>query len=114
MATKLFIGNLSYGVTGDILGELFATVGTVISAEVIIDRATNRSKGFGFVEMADDAATQAAIDKLNGHNLEGRDLVVNEARPKEPRSNGGADRDRGQSRSSGQSRGGRGSGGRIY
>lgn len=114
MATKLFIGNLGYGVTSSTLRDLFATVGQVISAEVIVDRYTNRSKGFGFVEMADDAGTQAAIDELNGKDLEGRDLVVNEARPKEPRSNGGGDRDRGQSRSSGQSRGGRGSGGRRY
>lgn len=87
MSTKLFIGSLAYAVTDDSLAEFFAQVGTVESAKVIIDRDTGRSKGFGFVEMADEEGAKAAIDQLNGKELEGRALVVNEARPQAPREN---------------------------
>ncbi|HVS58125.1 MAG TPA: RNA-binding protein [Candidatus Saccharimonadales bacterium] len=92
MATKLFVGSLPYSTTDDELQELFANVGTVVSAKVIFDRETNRSKGFGFVEMSSDDEAKAAIDKLNGTDFGGRSLIVNEARPqekREPRSFGG-------------------------
>lgn len=85
MATKLFVGSLPYSTTDDDLKALFAEFGEVISAKVIIDRDTNRSKGFGFVEFDDDAAAKAAIDKLNNSEIGGRTIVVNEARPQEPR-----------------------------
>lgn len=85
MATKLFIGSLSYNVTEDQLRELFETAGTVTSASIIMDRDTNRSKGFGFVEMADDQEAQAAIANLNGKDLGGRSIIVNVAKPKEDR-----------------------------
>lgn len=85
MATKLFIGKLSYDTTNDSLQALFAQYGTVVSAQVIIDRETNRSKGFGFVEMEDDAAAQEAIKALDGQEFEGRNIVVNVARPREDR-----------------------------
>ena len=90
MATKLFIGSLSYNVTEDQLKELFAASGTVVSASVIMDRDTNRSKGFAFVEMDTEDQAQAAINTLNGSELDGRSIVVNIAKPKEdrPASNG--------------------------
>jgi cold-inducible RNA-binding protein len=87
MATKLFIGSLSYNVNNDRLRELFEAFGTVESANVITDRDTNRSKGFGFVEMSTDQEAQAAIDGLNGKEVDGRTIVVNIARPKEDRPN---------------------------
>lgn len=83
MATKLFVGSLPWAVDDAKLEELFAEFGQVESAKVIIDRDTNRSKGFGFVEFADDAAAKTAIDKLNNSEMNGRTIVVNEARPKE-------------------------------
>lgn len=86
MATKLFIGKLSYDTTDQSLQAHFATYGKVISAQVIIERDTNRSKGFGFVEMEDQAAAQQAIDALNGKEFEGRTIVVNVAKPREDRS----------------------------
>lgn len=95
MATKLFVGSLPYSTTDGELEELFANVGTVVSAKVIFDRESNRSKGFGFVEMSSDDEAKAAIDKLNGTELGGRNLIVNEARPQAPRENrsfGGGDR----------------------
>ena len=98
MATKLFIGSLSYGVNDDQLADFFSGVGTVVSAKVIIDRETGRSKGFGFVEMSTDDEAQAAVKQLNGKELDGRPIVVNEARPqekREPRSFGGNDRGNG-------------------
>ncbi|MCA9327908.1 RNA-binding protein [Candidatus Saccharibacteria bacterium] len=85
MATKLFVGSLPWAVDDNQLQELFAEFGEVTSAKVIIDRETNRSKGFGFVEFEDDAAAKAAMDKLNNSELNGRTIVVNEARPLEPR-----------------------------
>lgn len=81
MAKKLYVGGLSYGTSEDTLRESFAQAGTVESASVIMDRATGRSKGFGFVEMASDADAENAINMWNGKELEGRRLTVNEARP---------------------------------
>ena len=89
MGKKLYVGNLSYDVSSSDLEAMLATHGTVLSAEVISDRATGRSKGFGFVEMESDDHAQAAIDALNGQETGGRTLTVNEARPREPRSGGG-------------------------
>jgi RNA recognition motif-containing protein len=85
MATKLFVGSLPYSMGDDDLKELFAEFGEVASAKVIIDRDTNRSKGFGFVEFNDDAVAKTAIDALNNKEVGGRAIVVNEARPQEPR-----------------------------
>lgn len=85
MATKLYVGNLDYGVTGDQLGELFAQAGKVVEATVISNRYTGRSKGFGFVEMGSDEDAKKAIEMFNGKDFQGRNLVVNEARPREPR-----------------------------
>jgi cold-inducible RNA-binding protein len=101
MATKLFVGSLSWNTTDDSLREFFAAAGTVTSASVIVDRDSGRSKGFGFVEMSSDEEAMAAIDQLNGKELDGRAIAVSEARPREdrPRSfggggNGGGNRDR--------------------
>ena len=85
MAKNLYVGNLSYSVRDDELKELFSQFGKVDSARVITDHDTGRSKGFGFVEMPDDAEAQAAIDALNGKENNGRTLTVNEAKPREPR-----------------------------
>ena len=82
MSTKLFVGSLSFSVNEDQLKELFQTVGTVVSSAVITDRDTNRSKGFGFVEMSSEEEAQKAITELNGKDLEGRSIIVNEAKPK--------------------------------
>lgn len=82
MAKKLFIGNLPYQTTNEDLGEFFGQYGEVLSAAVIMDRATGRSKGFGFVEMANDEEADAAIAKGDGAEFEGRKLTVSEARPK--------------------------------
>ena len=87
MATKLFVGSLAWATTDDSLQAFFSQVGTVVSARVITDRATGRSKGFGFVEMSSDADAQKAVAELNGKELDGRTIVVNEARPMEPRDN---------------------------
>ncbi|MDB5181299.1 MAG: RNA-binding protein [Candidatus Saccharibacteria bacterium] len=95
MATKLFVGSLPYSVTDDDLSQMFSDFGTVASAKVIFDRETNRSKGFGFVEFENDAEAKAAIDALNNKDIQGRTIVVNEARPQEarpPRRDFGGDR----------------------
>jgi RNA recognition motif-containing protein len=89
MATKLFVGKLSFDTTNDSLQALFAQYGTVVSAQVIVDRGTNQSKGFGFVEMEDQAAAQAAINALDGKEFEGRTIVVNVAKPREDRPQSG-------------------------
>ena len=89
MGKKLYVGNLSYGVSDSALEQLFSQFGTVQSAQVIQDRATGRSKGFGFVEMDNDAQAQAAIEGLHERELDGRRLTVNEARPREDRGGGG-------------------------
>jgi len=85
MATKLFIGSLPWAVNDQELEDLFKDFGTIVSAKVIMDRESGRSKGFGFVEFADDDAAKAAMEKLNGSDLQGRSIVVSEARPLEPR-----------------------------
>src|SRR4030081_3251379 len=104
VAKKLYVGNLTYDTTEDNLVELFSEYGEVLSAQIIIDRDTNRSKGFGFVEMADGA--DEAANALNGQDFRGRNLTVNEARPKEDRGRGGY----GGGGSGGGSRGGCGGG----
>jgi len=88
MAKKIYVGNLSFGVTDSALEQLFAAHGTVVSAQIIMDRDTGRSKGFGFVEMKSDQEAQAAIQALSGKEVEGRALTVNEARPREDRGGG--------------------------
>jgi cold-inducible RNA-binding protein len=89
LSKKLYVGNLTYNVNESDLEALFAPYGTVQSAQIIVDRDTNRSKGFGFVEMDSDAAAQAAIQGLNAHEHDGRNLTVNEAKPREARPSGG-------------------------
>ena len=89
MGRKLYVGNLGYGVSSSDLERLFTAHGTVDSAQVIEDRSTGQSKGFGFVEMGSDAEAQAAITALNGQDHGGRALTVNEAKPRAPRSGGG-------------------------
>ncbi len=103
MGKKLYVGNLTYGVSDSDLQQLFEPHGTVQSAQVIMDRDTGRSKGFGFVEMGSDQEAQAAIAALNGKEVDGRSLTVNEARPK---TEGGGGRSGG-----GGGRGGYGGGG---
>ena len=101
---KLYVGNLSFNTTNQDLNELFATVGTVESSNIIEDRETGRSRGFGFVEMASQAEGEAAISQLNGKEVDGRELKVNEAKPQERNGGGGGGGGRG-------GRGGYGGGG---
>jgi RNA recognition motif-containing protein len=89
MSSKIYVGGLPYSVTEGQLQEIFAVHGTVESVRVISDKLTGRSRGFGFVEMSSSSEAQKAIDALNGTELEGRTLTVNEARPQQPRSGGG-------------------------
>jgi RNA recognition motif-containing protein len=118
MATKLYVGNLSFKTTSDDLREHFSQAGEVESASVIEDRETGRSRGFGFVEMATPEGAKAAIEQFNGKDLNGRNLTVNEARPKTDRGGGGGrggyggGRDRGGRGGYGDDRGGYGGGGR--
>ena len=105
MGSKLYVGNLSYNTNSSDLEQLFAQHGTVQSAEIIADRETGRSKGFGFVQMGSDAEAQAAIAALNGQQHDGRALTVNEAKPREDRPRGGG------GGFGGGGRGGRGGGG---
>ena len=124
MSKKLYVGNLGYNVTKNDLEQMFAALGTVNSAQVITDRDTGSSKGFGFVEMASDQEAQAAISSLNGKSVDGRSLIVNEARPQEPRTGGGGGgfggrggaggRGGGGGRSGGGFGGGGGGGGKRY
>lgn len=110
MAKKLYVGNLSYGTTDSDLQGMFEEFGSVQSAQVIMDRESGRSKGFGFVEMRSDQEAQAAINALNGKDMDGRALTVNEAKPREDRggrSGGGGGR-------GGYGGGGGGGGGRRY
>ena len=110
MATNLFVGGIAYSATDDDLAQHFAAAGTVVSAKIVMDRDTNRSKGFGFVEMSSDEEAKKAIDTLNGSDLNGRAISVNEARPREERPrrdfNGGGNGNRGGDRG--------GFGGRSY
>lgn len=116
MGTKLYVGNLSYSVTKNELEQMFAAHGKVASVQVITDRETQRSKGFGFVEMGSETEAQAAIAALNGKSVEGRALTVNEARPQEARPGGAGGPRRGPGGSGGRGpygsgRGGAGGGG---
>jgi RNA recognition motif-containing protein len=108
LGKKLYVGNLGYDVTSNDLEQMFAAHGTVKSAQVITDRDTGRSKGFAFVEMGADQEAQAAIAALNGKDVAGRSMTVNEARPQEPRSGGGG------GFGGGHGRGGGGGGGGGY
>jgi cold-inducible RNA-binding protein len=98
VSKKLYVGNLSFNISKTDLEQMFASHGTVTSVQIITDRDSGRSKGFGFVEMESDADAQAAIAALNGKNIDGRDLTVNEARPQEPRAGGGGGRSGGGGR----------------
>jgi len=89
MGKKLYVGNLAYSIRDNDLEQAFSQYGSVASAKVMMERDTDRSKGFGFVEMSSEAEALAAIEGLNGHSLGGRALTVNEARPMEPRTGGG-------------------------
>jgi RNA recognition motif-containing protein len=110
MGRKLYVGNLGYGVTDSDLSKMFEAHGTVESAQVIMDRDTGRSKGFGFVEMKTEQEAQAAIAALNGKDADGRSLTVNEARPRTEGGRGGS----GGRGGYGGGRGGYGGGGRRY
>src|SRR5260370_5958900 len=114
MGKKLYVGNLPYSVSDSDLQQMFEAHGTVQSAQVIMDRDTGRSKGFGFVEMGSDAEAQAAINAMNGNEIDGRALTVNEARPKEGGGGGGGRGGRGGGYGGGGGRGGRGGGGGGY
>jgi RNA recognition motif-containing protein len=94
MAINLYVGNLPYSASDASLTELFSQCGTVKSAKVIIDRDSGQSKGFGFVEMSSDSEANAAISQLNGHDLDGRQIKVNESKPKESNGGGGGGRGR--------------------
>jgi RNA recognition motif-containing protein len=111
MSMKLYVGNLSYDTTGDDLTQLFEQAGTVESVELISDRDTGRSKGFGFVAMASRKEGEDAIAQFNGKEVNGRNLTVNEARPRAERSGGGGGGSRGGGYGGGGSRGGGGYGG---
>jgi cold-inducible RNA-binding protein len=108
MSMKLYVGNLAFQTTDEDLLELFSQAGAVESAQVVMDRDTGRSRGFGFVEMASKAEGEAAITQLNGVEINGRSLTVNEARPRENRGGGGGGFGGGGGRGGG--RGGRGGG----
>ena len=123
MGNKLYVGNLPYGVRDNDLEQAFSQFGSVSSAKVMMERDTGRSKGFGFVEMGSDAEAQAAINGMNGQSLGGRAIVVNEARPMEPRAprsggfgggNGGGGYGGGRSGGGGYGGGGYGGGRSSY
>lgn len=108
---KLYVGNLSFSTSESQLRELFEAHGEVTSASLVMDRETGRPRGFGFVEFASDEQARAAIEALNGKNLDGRDLTVNEARPREAGGGGGRGGSRGGFGGGGGGGGGRSSGG---
>ncbi|HEY7425120.1 MAG TPA: RNA-binding protein [Gemmataceae bacterium] len=112
MAKNIYVGNLTWDATADDLLALFQSYGAVARAQVITDRETGRSRGFGFVEMDNDQEAQTAIDNLNGTPFRGRPLTVNEARPREERGGGGGGGGRGGYGGGGGGRGGYGGGGR--
>ncbi len=89
MGAKLYVGNLPYSITDDALQQLFSQCGSVVSAQVVMDRYSGRSKGFGFVEMSNEQEATDAVTRLNGQDYEGRPLTVSEARPQAPRGSGG-------------------------
>lgn len=105
MAKKIYVGNLSFSITDDELQQAFASFGTVTSARVVMDKMSGRSKGFGFVELEDDASADTAIQKMDGQTIGGRPVRVSEAKPQEPRTGGG-----GGGRGFGGPRGGGGGG----
>ncbi|MCZ2495276.1 RNA-binding protein [Xylophilus sp. Kf1] len=111
MGKKLYVGNLSYSIRDNDLQQAFGEYGVVTSAKVMMERETGRSKGFGFVEMGSDAEALAAIEGMNGQQLDGRALTVNEARPMEPRPAGGGYGGGGGGRAGGGGGGGYGGGG---
>lgn len=98
MSTNIYVGNLPFGTTEDEVRDLFTAYGTVTSVTLIVDRETGRLRGFGFVEMEDDQEAGAAIEALNGSELQGRALTVNVARPREDRRGGGGNRGGGRDR----------------
>jgi RNA recognition motif-containing protein len=106
MGNKLYVGNLSFRVTSEDLQEYFGAAGTVESANVVFDRETGRSRGFGFVEMADEDSANNAIAQFNGSEYDGRNIVVNEARPREDRGFGGGGGGRGRGGGGGYNGGG--------
>ncbi|MBX3316128.1 MAG: RNA-binding protein [Phycisphaeraceae bacterium] len=108
---KLYVGNLSFNTSEQRLREIFEAHGEVLSASLVMDRETGRPRGFGFVEMKDDGEARNAIEALNGQNIDGRDLTVNEARPREDRGGGGGGRGFGGG-GGGRGFGGGGGGGR--
>ncbi|MES2528117.1 MAG: RNA-binding protein [Bdellovibrionota bacterium] len=110
MGSKIYVGNLPFSATSESLNEMFAKFGTVESAKIVMDRDTGRSKGFGFVEMSSADEAASAIEKLNGSDHGGRSLVVNEARPMEPRTGGFGGGGGGRGGDRGGDRGGRGGG----
>ena len=112
MGKKLYVGNLPYDTQDADLEQLFSQHGTVESAQVIMDRMSGRSKGFGFIEMSNDQEAQSAIDALNGKDYGGRALTVNEAKPREDRAGGGGGGGGGRGRGGGGGYGGGGGGGR--
>ncbi|MEI2780727.1 MAG: RNA-binding protein [Candidatus Competibacter sp.] len=114
MGKKLYVGNLSYGISNSDLERMFTAHGAVRSAQVITDRDTGRSKGFGFVEMSSDQEAQAAIAALNGKEVEGRSLTVNEARPQQGPGGGGGGGGYGGGGGGGKRGGGYGGGGGGY
>lgn len=114
MAKRLYVGNLKYTVTSEQLNELFEQFGTISSAQVLSDRDTGRSRGFGFVEMANDDEAQAAIEALDGRDHDGRRLTVNEARPRTSGGGSGGAGGAGAGGGSGGYRGGGGGGGGGY
>jgi RNA recognition motif-containing protein len=107
MAKRLYVGNLAYGVTSENLQELFEQYGIVKSAQVLIDRETGRSRGFGFVEMEQDGEADLAIEQIDGTDHQGRRLNVNEAKPQTPSGGGGGGRSFGGGGTGGSGRGGR-------
>ena len=111
MSVKLYVGNLPFSISENDLTELFSASGQVDSAQIVTDRETGRSRGFGFVEMGDSDAATAAISQFNGHEVDGRGLVVNEARPKESRGGFGGGGGGGRSGGGFGGGGGRGGGG---
>ncbi|CAA9415914.1 MAG: RNA-binding protein [uncultured Pyrinomonadaceae bacterium] len=115
MSTKLYVGNLSFNTSNEDLQELFGQAGTVESANIVEDRDTGRSRGFGFVEMSSAEEGKTAIEQLNGKEVDGRSLTVNEAKPREERSGGGGNRGGGGGRGGyGGGGGNRGGGGGGY
>jgi len=100
MGTKLYVGNLPFSITSQELSDLFAQAGEVVAANIITDRFSGQSRGFGFVEMKSEEAAQAAISQFNDYQMKGRGLKVNEAKPRENRGGGGGDRDRDRDRRS--------------